>query len=190
MQQIAFIVGKWTLVCLLLLLPGCDEQVGRFTVSQRTSQQLGGGGRIDFFWGKAIGGSAASDGELLLVFVSYAEERHFTEILENSGDGRVVSTLNLTFNSTDKPSFHFGSIWNRENDRVGIDSQSYHRANGSVFLVMSDLNYSKSVKQLQFDFQGESVTQIQEFVVSKLANDYTNDLPRALINELNGIKKN
>ena len=104
MQQIAFIVGKWTLVCLLLLLPGCDEQVGRFTVSQRTSQQLGGGGRIDFFWGKAIGGSAASDGELLLVFVSYAEERHFTEILENSGDGRVVSTLNLTSNASSSKS--------------------------------------------------------------------------------------
>ncbi|MFN7892155.1 MAG: hypothetical protein ACK5OC_17805 [Pirellula sp.] len=183
------VASRWIALSLLIILAGCDEQMGRFIVTQRTSHLVGTAGRIDFIWGNGTEKASSTD-ELLLVFVSYAEGRQFTEILEKSGDGRTVSTLNLTFNSAMAPSFGFGSIWNRENDQVGIDSQSFVRARGRVFFIFSDKLHTKSVKQVDFEFEGDSITQIEDFVVSRIAQVHARDVSESLQQELVDFRKN
>jgi hypothetical protein len=140
-----------TLVTSLLILAtvGCSEvQEGKYFVQTRYVKVLGKSGRVDLFRG---GESQKSGNDILAAFVSYSSRQNFDKINEISGDGIVVSTLNLSYHRSKPPTFSFAMAWNRTNDTVHIDDRSFKRNEGTVFIIHEKEDGRKVVYQIRLD---------------------------------------
>lgn len=125
---------------------GCStEEIGEKKVYSRYSKVLGKLGRIDVIRG---GSGVLPNPELLLGIVSFSSKQSFNEIIENSGDGALVSTLNLSYQRTTPPTFSFSLGWNRSNEKVVVDGQTFSRKEGNIFVIHERRDGFKEIRQI------------------------------------------
>jgi hypothetical protein len=127
-----------TIACLIFVatIPACTKQTGKFVVSNRKAIQLpGNSGSMDVLFGLESRSTKNSQAPLLII-IAYDPTNSCTKVQRTGGDGAMVSTINVSHYEDSRTCFHYGCIWNRTSDEVGVNSSSFDRSNGSAFLLV------------------------------------------------------
>jgi hypothetical protein len=160
---------------------GCDEnQSGHWIVTRRESKQLGDGicGRIDCLFGTTQGAKQNEVSKSLVTIICFSPEREFSSMKEQSGDGRSVSIINLQLHKENDASFGFGSAWNRISDVVVIDSKTYSRADGNLFLVLENDNRKTEQYQIEIGMSESDMRKVVHMAAASIESHNNGSVPK------------
>ena len=167
----------WGLV--LLGTFGCETgQAGKWIVLHREARRIGDVPRCDVtcLFGTSSPPKADKVGKSLLLVICYSPFREFSNVTQQSGDGRTVSTLNQEFYQEGKSSFGFGSGWNRESDVFVVDNKVYSRSRGNVFVIIEDAARNILRFQIKAQLSESTFDRTLELAIEAIEKDSALDI--------------
>jgi hypothetical protein len=152
---------------------GCSVQEGSFRVTQRKTAYLRDRkGVIDVLYG--VNSNRSEENLRLLTIIVCDPSQSFDDAVRVGEDGRTVSSINLSLNNNGATSFHYGAGWNRVSDVVVINSNSYDREKGSIFLITALSATEIKVYQIEdheADLSESSLDSILDVIANRISHE-------------------